>query len=228
MIIKNFKKKADYKNVNEIEKNKFEKYLSPIFNLSNRLKGSQTSPKKVGQLTTIFKEYKEQMLGQEEKPSIESWKVWYSNRKVLEDGTKGHEAIKNVIRENLEVMQTIRDFVNDEEKMKEQQKIWIDDLLFDKTFNGLMIEGYVAHAALKEFFGKDDFNESLLIKSSPEQESKNIDFIYEGVPIQVKPQSYESYTHLQAEAREDLVWIIYEKIGQDLDVNIINKKLLVK
>ncbi len=224
MKIKDFKKKASFKKIQNLNK-EYPKYLSSLLNYINgTMASSQTSPKKVGQMTELIEKYKKETI--KEEWSASSWKEWYLNEKVLPDGTTGREAFDRAVDKNMQLITKAKEMLsqNDIEFIVSD---YLKDLIFEKTYKGLMIEEFVCVEGLKLILGNNVFNNNLLIKSNKQQESKNIDFIYNNIKLQIKPISFKGRNKgVQLGDYNDIVIIYYEIEKNDINITFKNKELL--
>ncbi len=222
--IKDYKKKAGFKNLQENTK-VYEKYHSSLLNyLNGTMASSQTGPRKVGQMTELFESFRKHT--PKEKQTVENWKEFYLNSVVLNNGKTGQEAINEAIEKNIQLKDIALNILNRED-IDTLIKEYLEDLIFNKTFSGLSVEPYVCRSALQSLL-KDTFDESLLRNSTPQEESRNIDFIYDTTPIQIKPLSFKSRNQgIQLGNYDDLV-IIYYSINKnniiiEIEENNLNK-----
>lgn len=176
-------KKSDLLKISKNNEKKFELYVSPSINFLNSVAGSQTGPKKVGQLSDIFQTYIFET--DKENRNKESWKKYYLGLKNVynEDSKKvlsGQEARNKSIEE---IYLVLEKFMEDTWKgiTKDTIGTWVDDLLFEKTFDGLMLEKPIALFASKWIMKerKDKFDKDKIRKSRKDEESKGIDYVYE-------------------------------------------------
>lgn len=161
----------------------FPKYVTQILNLANQ-NAQATRPKVVGQMSELIKEFNGKTLAE--------WENWYLER-YPEAIDRATEKILNMIENFKEAIGKI-----DEDMVRQ----WVWDLVIVKTFLGLRFQEAVLRK-LSEEFGLD------YRLASPEEEKKGIDGYIGGVPVSLKPRSYDS-KKLLPEKIEDYV-IYYEK-----------------
>ena len=103
---------------------KFPKYVSPIINMANRFSRA-TSPASVGKMSELFKEFKSS-----NNISLNSWKHWY-----IEKNPNAIESAVKKISNSLDELKKAIDSIDED-----MIRTWVEDLVFDKTFNGLTIQ----------------------------------------------------------------------------------------
>lgn len=193
-----WKEKTKDINIKTLKKNsqsdhslKMEKYVPSILNFINgTMASSQTSPRHVGQLSDIFQEY----LSSNDDVSRDGWKNFYLNKNT-EVGTKddrtsknGRDIIDSVIQKNMELKKTLIEKLQkvNEATMKE----WVENLMFDKTYYGFVLEKPIAIEAVKIIIDSNRINLENLRKSDESEESLGIDYVYkhnnESITIQIK------------------------------------------
>lgn len=223
--IKNFKNSDSYKEsknlIQVLHRRSYEKYVATILNyLNGTMASSQTSPTWIGQLTEIYPEYLATIKGQKEPISF---KDYYLNLEI-EVGKKserviktGREIIDDVVERDLKLRDEMVKILT-RENFKDTLKDFIEELIFVKTVEGLQVEPFVAREGIK-IWNNNEFDESKLRKSTPEEESKNIDFIYDDNWIQIKPKSYKHRNKAIQKTNLDKVIVFYYEIKKN-DINI--------
>ncbi len=184
----------------EIESPEFPKYATQIINLANQ-NAQATRPKVVGQMTELIKEFTGR--------TLEEWEEWYLK--------KHPDSIDRATKKILDMINNFRDVIEqiDEDMIRQ----WVRDLVIVKTFIGLRFQ----EAVLKKIAEKFDTEYRL---STPEEESKGIDGYIGGVPISLKPITYQSKKMLAEEIEVDIVY--YQKLKDELKIIVpeeLEKKL---
>ncbi len=203
---KSYKIKIDreeLKNLLNLPSSELPKYSSPLLNLANRF-SQATRPKNVGSLSELFQKYLEET--PPEKVSIESWKKWYLS-KYSEKFEKAKRLIKSKLEEFKKLLNTLSD---------EEIEAWLEDLMFNKTFEGLYIQKPILEK-LRKICNCENYR-----LASKEEESKNIDgFLIchsKEIPVQIKPSSYkEQEKHLPENI--EIPIIFYEKTKDGLIID---------
>lgn len=150
---------------------KFPTYTTQLINLANsNVKGTQ--PEVVGPLATL---YFPKFLEEVPVHTVEDWAKWYADREP-----EAKERAKAKILPSIERLKEAIQLI-DEELVDE----WLDDLLIDKTYNGL----YVQKAVLLKVSAHFDVPYKV---SSAEDESKGIDGYIGETPISIKPVTYKN------------------------------------
>ena len=199
MAIKLIKKQLS-NHINQENTKKFELYVSPFINLLNNITNS-TRPKKVGQLSILFNEFLEDLKEKNKSElKLKDWKQYYLNSKnVLKhfaDSTQlsGDQARKLAAQNIYNLFQKLQTQVFPKITLDLIQE-WVDDLIFQKTFNGLMLERPVATYVTKYLLHlRDDvpknykFKENCLFKADEEMEAKGIDYYYQDQKINLNFQ----------------------------------------
>lgn len=158
---------------NEAEKYVFPKYTSQLINLANQ-NAQGTRPNIVGQLSELFPQFINSLNSSEE-ASIEKWRKWYMQKypNALDKAAdKIFEQVKNL--QNAAAQIDMNMIMN-----------WVDDLIINKTFNGL----YIQKAILASLAAKRSTSFRL---ANPEEEAAGIDGYVGGEAYSVKPDSYKN------------------------------------
>lgn len=183
---KNISLKA-LKNINErFKKNLLPKYNAPFFNFVNTYKGSKTKPQNVGRLTDLFREYRENCRNTDTKVTISGWQKYYLN-KTIEVGNVNNKELKTgkeIINQTIKTLKNNILFLQNEILPNIDEKnirIWVEDLIFTKTFNGLFMDRAIAIFVLENiiFEDKTKYEDDKLRVSTNEEESQDIDYVYE-------------------------------------------------
>ncbi|ACM93100.1 type II restriction enzyme MjaI [Nautilia profundicola AmH] len=155
----------------DIKKPTFPKYTTQIINLANQ-NAKGTVPAVVGQMSELIKEVN----------SIGEWKEFYKNN--YED------RIEIAVDKIWNMLQNLKEaFIKID---KELVKVWVEDLIYNKTPEGLMIQEFI----LKYLAQKNNKKYKL---ATPEEEAQNIDGFIGDIPIQIKPESYKVKTNVKNE-----------------------------
>ena len=153
---------------NEITAPVFPKYSTQIINLANQNAGG-TRPRIVGQLSELFPEYLEETTD----VSIEHWKKWYLK--------KYPDAIDTAVERIYCQLENLKNSIVQIDK--NMIRIWVEDLIFNKTYNGM----YVQKAVLKKI---SEIENKPYRLASASEEAKNIDGFVGDIPYQIKPETY--------------------------------------
>ncbi len=180
MIIKN-KELYDQSSLRE---EGFPKYSTQIINIANQ-NSRGTRPETVGQLSELFKE--------DEFETVDEWKEWYL--------ANYPDKVKIATTKILQMIGNMKVVINqiDEDMITK----WVEDLIFRKTFNGLIIQ----ESILKYLAEKHDLEYT---PSTNDDESKHIDGFLNGYPISVKPHTWKDKKELSFDLNELLV-VSYKK-----------------
>lgn len=165
------------------------KYTKQILNLANQ-NAQGTRPKVVGKLSELIHKSPEK--------TLKGWREWY---------TKNYPDTINkaTVRVSLGVKQLQEAITKIDEQLVHD---WVEDLVITKTVEGLIIQDiilkYLAEKLNKEWR-----------KSTPSEESKNIDGFIDKTPVQIKPATYLSK---KPTVRDDIKAeiIYYKKTGKYL------------
>ncbi|MDW0116172.1 MjaI family restriction endonuclease [Sporosarcina thermotolerans] len=172
---------------NKTAKRKFPKYTRQLINLANR-NAKGTVPDVVGSLATL---YFPEFLVEVPEHTVDDWEKWYTDREP-EAKARAKAKILPQIERLKEAIQLIDDALVDE---------WLDDLLIDKTYNGL----YVQKAVLQKVSAH--FNVSYKVSSALD-ESKGIDGYIGETPISIKPDTYKM---VKSGEKIDVPIVFYKK-----------------
>ena len=162
----------------------FPKYSTQIINIANQ-NSRGTRPENVGQLSDLFKEEKFE--------TVEKWKEWY-----LSNHPNKVEVAINKIMLMVTNLREVMDEIDEELITK-----WVEDLLFRKTFNGLIIQ----ESILKYLAEKHEMEYT---PSTKEDESKHIDGYLDDIPISVKPHTWKDKKELPFDLN-GLIVVYYKK-----------------
>jgi len=177
--------------VSEITKRnkEFPKYITQILNIANQ-NAQATRPKVVGQLSELIKEA--------DVNSYKEWKKWYLSR--YPDATeKATDKLWEMVKKMKSAMSEID---------KEMVESWVEDLVIDKTVEGLIMQ----EAVLKELANRYDKDYSL---ADEKEESKGIDGYVGDIPISIKSDTYLSKSQTLSE-KIDIEIVYYKTTNQYL------------
>jgi len=180
----------------------FPKYMASIINLLNRWAGG-THAKIVGQMSDLAQECPHK--------DYDKWREWY---------LKNHpDAIDNAVKL---VMTKMKDVKAQFEKIDEKiVRMWVEDLVIDKSFWGLKIQ----EAIIIEL---EKLTNKRCRLATKEEESKGIDGFVGDLPIQIKPTSYKVASNVKTEKLRAKV-VYYEKNSDGdyiVDINEISDLII--
>ena len=167
----------------------FPKYTTQILNIANQ-NAQATRPKMVGQMSELIKE--------SQADSYEQWKDWYLK--------KHPEAPQKAADKLWEMVKKMKDAMNKIDK--EMVEEWVDDLIIDKTAQGLIIQ----EAVLKILADRCNTDYSF---SSQKEEAKGIDGYVGDVPASIKNLSYLPKSQTLSE-KIDIEIVYYKTTNQYL------------
>lgn len=181
---------------NETSKYEFPKYTSQLINWANQ-NAQGTRPKVVGQLSELFPEF----LETKQDITIDNWKKWYFK--------KHPEAIEESTEKILSQVQNLREAILliDREMIRQ----WVEDLVINKTFNGL----YVQKAVLASLAEKKKSDYRL---ATPAEESMGIDGYVGDIPYSVKPETYKTMGRLSESIAVRMIYYAKTKSGLKIEV----------
>ena len=168
----------------------FPKYTSQIINWANQ-NAQGTRAKVVGQMSDLIQEFDGQTLAE--------WIEWYNERMP--------DAIENATEKIYEMVDKIRDAAPQIDK--EMVREWVKDLVYTKTFCGL-----ISHIA--DLLDKD------WRLATKEEESKGIDGYIGDKPIQVKASTYKVETFLGQTIDAPIVYYEKKKDGLVIEYDPLN------
>ncbi len=213
-----FRYEAIIQNSECLEKINFPKYFSPIVNLANQFTKA-TSPKNVGQLSELFKQYESYIKSQSSDliPSVRNWEEYYETA-VIEYGFSKDEAVDNAINKIFNMLKNFQNMLNsyDEQSLKNDVGVWVKKLMFEKTFTGLSVQKLIVEHIIK-LTGCN----YIWRLSTASEESLNIDAFINGKPIQIKPISYEHKKITKAIENIQIPIIEYNLNKNDKNIKII-------
>ena len=181
---------------NESDTYEFPKYTSQLINWANQ-NAQGTRPVVVGQMSELFPEF----MASGKEITIENWKKWYIQRYPTAFDKATDKIYAQV--ENLRVAIKLID--------REMVKHWGEDLVIDKTFNGL----YVQKAILASLAERKGTSYRL---ATPEEESVGIDGYVGNVPYSVKPDTYKTMGRLSESIDVKMIYYTKKKTGLTIEV----------
>lgn len=152
----------------------FPKYTSQLISWANQ-NAQGTRPVVVGQMSDLFQEF----LESDEEKTIDGWRRWYTHRypDAFDKATAKIWIQINNLRTAIQLID------------KDMVEKWVEDLVINKTFNGL----YVQKAILASLAKKKGTTYRL---ATSEEESKGIDGYVGDVPYSIKPDTYKTMGRL--------------------------------
>jgi hypothetical protein len=177
-------KNKDLYDQSSLREEGFPKYSTQIINIANQ-NSRGTRPENVGQLSELFKKDKFE--------TVEDWKEWY-----LANYPDNVGVAKSKIKKMITKLRKVIKLIDDDMITK-----WVEDLIFRKTFNGLIIQ----ESILKYLAEKHELEYT---PSTNDDESKHIDGFLNDYPISVKPHTWKEKKELPFDLNELLV-VYYKK-----------------
>lgn len=177
----------------EYKPKEFPKYTASIINLLNRwAKG--TKAEVVGQMSDEVIECPHK--------DYSKWREWYLKKHptAIEDATNLIIAKMEQVKPNLEKID------------KKIIKVWVDDLVVDKSFWGIKVQ----EAILQKIQNKTGIKCRLANK---EEERKGFDGFIGNNPIQIKPDTYKVASNVRTEVLRAKT-IYYKKIKDSGNYNV--------
>lgn len=152
----------------------FPKYVYPSVNQAGLLSRSCSS-KNIGHLHSLIKKRKFR--------SLSEWKIWYTkknpnNVKIAVDKLYDCliELMSNITNNNTKVSK------KGQNKLKEYCQVFVENLMFEKTFAGLKIQEVIL-AKLSEIVGEQ------YVWTNEKDDSSGVDGYIGKIPVSVKPKS---------------------------------------
>ncbi|MDR1893050.1 MAG: MjaI family restriction endonuclease [Oscillospiraceae bacterium] len=174
----------------------FPKYTSQLINWANQ-NAQGTRARIVGQMSDLFPEYSEQT----ETVSIADWQTWYLERYPNAIDTAADKIYGQV--ENLKSAIKLID--------REMVKLWVEDLVITKTYNGL----YVQTAILSAIATRKGAEYRL---ATPSEESKGIDGFVGDVAYSIKSDTYKTMNRLSEQINVTIVYYTKTKTGLRVEI----------
>lgn len=181
---------------NGSESYSFPKYTSQLINWANQ-NAQGTRPVVVGQMSELFPEF----MNSCDEITIENWREWYSERNP--------EAFEKATEKIYAQVQNLRNaipLIN-----KEMVRNWVEDLVINKTFNGL----YVQKAILASLADKSGTTYRL---ATSEEESQGIDGYVGNTAYSVKPDTYKTMGRLSETIDVKMIYYTKKKTGLTIEV----------
>lgn len=219
---KNYLKKYVDMEVDEEKEFPLPKYTTQIFNLISS-NAQATRPSYVGQMSEIVPKFINEFYDRHHKfPNWEDWKKYYlDNYKDKYD--EGYERLREYVKIHKEAFDAI---YNDEEE--ELMKNWYDKFLLIQNFKGFQFEQFILTYLQRKSRFKD--KPYVVRKSTPEEESRNIDIVIENgsdeLWLNVKPMNTYDITkgprHYVND--ENILILLYSLKGEDIEIEFANEQ----
>lgn len=174
----------------------FPKYTSQLINWANQ-NAQGTRPAVVGQLSELFPEF----MNFCDDITIENWEKWYTE-KYPDALDKATDKIYAQIQNLQSAIQLID---------KPMVKKWVEDLVINKTFNGLYVQRVILAELAK--IQKKTFR-----MATPDEESKGIDGWVGDIPYSVKPDTYKIMERLPETIDVKMIYYTKNKTGLKVEV----------
>lgn len=181
---------------NESETYEFPKYTSQLINWANQ-NAQGTRPVVVGQMSELFPEF----MASGNEITIDNWRKWYVQRYP-----NAFDKAADKIYAQVENLRTAIKLIDREMVMH-----WVEDLVIDKTFNGL----YVQKAILASLAERKGTSYRL---ATPEEESVGIDGYVGDTPYSVKPDTYKTMGRLSESINVKMIYYTKKKTGLTIEV----------
>lgn len=164
---------AEVSRVNGTSAPKLPKYSSSVINSASGY-AKATRPANVGQVSDEIQIFRKDpnFPGH----SLEDWKKWHIERH--ENGKGIERAVDEAWNKFQAVLQSLATVT------KNDVKNWMEDLVYQKTYDGLMVQNAIIEAIANELHVRWQL-------ANPEQESQGIDGFINGHPVQIKADSYK-------------------------------------
>ena len=191
-------KNQDILAYNEIEVVTFPKYTSQLINWANQ-NAQGTRAKIVGQMSDLFPEF----MNSSDSITIEDWENWYLKRypDAIDNATeKIYEQVQNLKKA---ITLIDKDMVHD----------WVNDLVINKTYNGL----YIQKAILASLAQK--LNKKYRL-ANPSEESVGIDGYVGDSPYSIKPDTYKIMNRLSESINVKMIYYTKTKTGLNIEVEV--------
>jgi len=177
--------------------NDFPIYTTFLINQASQT-AQATRPKIVGQLSDEYPLFIEECDRLHQKPTLNLWKKYHS--KKFPDAKRDAFAKIKTMLNNFKVAF---------DKIDDQLiTIWLEDLLYEKTFYGFNVESLVRH-----YLSEKGFN---IRKATAEEESKNIDLFIDDRPYQIKPTSINQKQSIKEKI--EIPIILYEEKDDQVSI----------
>lgn len=180
---------------------KFPKYVTQIINLVNG-NAQGTRPNIVGQMSDLIQEFNGETLDS----TLDEWINWYNQKKP--------ESIEKATNKIYDMLLKMKEAVNSIDKDMIEE--WVKDLLYIKTFCGLMFQQAII-ADIATSLGKT------WRLSNKEEESKGIDGYIGSTPVQIKSYTYKNEGRLNEVIEVPIIY--YKKNKNGLTVEFDQSQL---
>lgn len=189
-------KNQDIESYNESVGFHFPKYTSQLINWANQ-NAQGTRPIVVGQMSDLFPEF----MASGEEVSIKNWRNWYMTRYP-----DAFEKATDKIYVQVQNLRKVIPLID-----REMVKHWVEDLIINKTFNGMYIQKVIL-ASLAER------KEATYRLATPEEESVGIDGYVGDIPYSIKPDTYKTMPRLPETITAKMIYYIKTKTGLSIEV----------
>lgn len=182
-----------------IVEEEFKTYERFLLNYANRYSHG-TRSNIVGQISELSKEFREE----NPEGTLEDWIDFYLEKQGRDGLEEATEKIHSKVKEFEEVASGI-----DEDTARR----WVEELVFIKSFEGLMVAEEAILKKLSEKIEVDYRN------STPEEESKGIDGYLGDQPISIKRETYASKDEFEEEIHAPIVYYEIQDGEIELDIS---------
>ena len=174
----------------------FPKYTSQLINLANQ-NAQGTRPVVVGQMSELFPEF----MASGKEITIENWYNWYIERHP--------DALENATDKIYTQIQNLKNAISliDREMIKH----WVEDLIINKTFNGLYVQKAIL-ATLAKLTGTS------YRLANPDEEAIGIDGYVGNTPYSIKPDTYKTMNRLSETINVKMIYYTKPKTGIDVEI----------
>lgn len=174
----------------------FPKYTSQLINLANQ-NAQGTRPVVVGQMSELFPEF----MASGKEITIENWYNWYIERHP--------DALENATDKIYTQIQNLKNAISliDREMIKH----WVEDLIINKTFNGLYVQKAIL-ATLAKLTGTS------YRLANPDEEAIGIDGYVGNTPYSIKPDTYKTMNRLSETINVKMIYYTKTKTGIDVEI----------
>ena len=181
---------------NDSEKCEFPKYTSQLINWANQ-NAQGTRPVVVGKMSELFQEF----VGSENDININSWRKWYAERYPNAFDKAADKIFAQIQNLQNAIIQIDREMV----------AMWVQDLIINKTFNGL----YIQKAILASLAEKKQTTYRL---ATSHEESIGIDGYVGNEPYSIKPDTYKTMNRLSEVIGVKMIYYTKTKNGLKIEV----------
>ena len=174
----------------------FPKYTSQLINLANQ-NAQGTRPVVVGQMSELFPEF----MASGKEITIENWYNWYIERHP--------DALENATDKIYTQIQNLKNAISLIDR--EMVKHWVEDLIINKTFNGLYVQKAIL-ATLAKLTGTS------YRLANPDEEAIGIDGYVGNTPYSIKPDTYKTMNRLSETINVKMIYYTKTKTGIDVEI----------